>query len=106
MTMSSYDSIYKKLASSMEHGGAQEAKYDSARHVSPVVAHELNNILTIVQGYADQLLHKHHQDAALQPHLKLISDAAKRAAVIVRDATPPIGVQAVRQIPQPPVNPA
>ena len=102
--MSNYDSIYKKLASSLEHGGAghaHEAKFDPARHVSPVVAHELNNILTIVQGYAERLLLKHHEDAALQPHLKLISEAAKRAATIIRDATPADASQSLHKIPKP-----
>jgi signal transduction histidine kinase len=102
--MSTYDSIYKKLASSIEHGGAghvHEVKFDSARHMSPIVAHELNNILTIVQGYAERLLLKHNEDTALQPHLKLISDAAKRAAFIIRDATPANATQVFRQIPQP-----
>lgn len=100
--MSTYDSIYKKLASSIEHGGAghaHEVKFDPARHISPVVAHELNNILTIVQGYSERLLSKHNEDAALQPHLKLISDAAKRAAIIIRDATPVNGSQSFRSIP-------
>jgi hypothetical protein len=48
----------------------------------------LNNILTIIQGYADSLLLKHGEDPALAPHLKLISKAAQRATIIVRDATP------------------
>jgi hypothetical protein len=54
-----------------------------------------------VQGYAERLLLKHHEDPALQPHLKLISEAAKRAATIVRDSTPANASQSVRQIPQP-----
>lgn len=64
-------------------------KYDPARQVTPLVAHELNNILTIVQGYADRLLLRHGQDPALLPQLRLISDAARRAAIVVREATPP-----------------
>jgi signal transduction histidine kinase len=91
---SSFDSIYKKMASSLEQSGAGSLREtahraDPARHISPVVAHELNNILTIVQGYAERLLLKHHEDMALQPHLKLISEAAKRATTIIREATPP-----------------
>jgi nitrogen-specific signal transduction histidine kinase len=89
---SSLDSIYKKMASSLEHGGAghvHEAKYDPARHISPVVAHELNNIFTIIQGYADRLLLKHGEDPAMNAHLKLISEATKRAATLVRTAVPP-----------------
>lgn len=88
--MSSFDSIYKKLASSLEGGAghAHESNFDPARHVAPVVAHELNNILTIIQGYSDRLLIKHEKDPALQPHLKLISEAARRATAIVRAALP------------------
>jgi nitrogen-specific signal transduction histidine kinase len=91
--MSFYESIYKKMTSPLEDGdeGSTEPvhKYDPARHVAPVVAHELNNILTIVQGYADRLLLRHGEDPALLPHLRLISDAARRAANVVREATPP-----------------
>jgi len=109
--MSSYDSIYKKLASSLEQGGAGQLhesaqKFDSARHVAPAVAHELNNIFTIIQGYADRLLLRHGEDPALQPHLKLISEATKRAATIVRDATPPNASASYRQNPPPPATPA
>jgi hypothetical protein len=100
--MSSYESIYKKMASSVEAGGAEnqpapEPQFDPARHVAPLVAHELNNILTIVQGYADRLLIRHGEDQTLVPHLKLISEAAKRAAVVVRNATPPGAAQMLRK---------
>jgi nitrogen-specific signal transduction histidine kinase len=92
--MSSYDSIYKKMAESLEQGSPgfphePAHKFDPARHIAPGVAHELNNILTVIQGYADRLLLKHIDDPALQPHLKLISQASQRAATVVRDATPP-----------------
>ena len=58
--ISTYESIYKKMASSLEQGGSgighePSQEFDPARHVAPRVAHELNNILTIVQGYADRL---------------------------------------------------
>ncbi|HXE41967.1 MAG TPA: histidine kinase dimerization/phospho-acceptor domain-containing protein [Candidatus Baltobacteraceae bacterium] len=110
--MSSFDSIYKKLASSLEQGGAghaHKAEFDPARHIAPVVAHELNNILTIIQGYADRLLLKHEKDATLEPHLKLISEAARRATTIVRSSVPGNGngntiahVQHNPPTPQPP----
>jgi signal transduction histidine kinase len=82
------------MAASAEQNGAghvQEPahKFDPSRHMAPIVAHELNNILTIVQGYADRLLIKHGDEPALQPHLKLISEAARRAGTIIREATPP-----------------
>jgi nitrogen-specific signal transduction histidine kinase len=96
--MSAYDSIYKKMAESLEHGSPGFAhepahKFDPARHIAPAVAHELNNILTVIQGYSDRLLLKHIHDPALQPHLKLISQAAQRAAAVIRDATPPMPVR-------------
>jgi signal transduction histidine kinase len=75
------------MTSPLEQGGAGNLR-ESSRHISPVVAHELNNVLTIVQGYADCLLVKRQADATLQPHLKLISEATKRATAIVREAAP------------------
>jgi signal transduction histidine kinase len=111
--MSSFDSIYKKLASSLEQGGAGHAhksEFDPARHIAPAVAHELNNILTIIQGYADRLLLKHEKDATLEPHLKLISEASRRAATIVRSSVPgnvnANGASRPQQNPQSPQPPA
>ncbi len=90
---SSFDSIYKKMAANdnREEDRLPEpgASFDPARHVSPLIAHELNNILAIVQGYADRLILKYADDTALHAQLKMITEAARRAATIVRDATPP-----------------
>lgn len=91
---SSIESIYKNKNSSRDDrstpAAEPAAEINLARHVSPGVAHELNNILTIVQGYAERLMMKYPNDAALQPQLKSISDAARRAALIIRDCTPQI----------------
>ena len=92
--MSSYESIYKKMAASLEESGVKTLsdpaqRFDPARHVAPLVAHELNNILTIVQGYADRLLIKHGENPTLNTQLKLISESAKRAATLVRTAMEP-----------------
>ena len=92
VAMSSMENIYKKMAESAASAGAAHEiaqKFDSARHIPPAVAHELNNVIAIIRGYADRLLFKHSQDPALEPHLKLISEAAKRAGTIVHDAMPP-----------------
>jgi len=69
------------------------------------VRHELNNILTIIQGYADGLLRKHGQDPTLQPPLRLILESARRAATLIREAAPPAPDLTRRQnqpSPQPP----
>jgi hypothetical protein len=88
---SSFDSIYKKMASSLEAGGPghlHEAKLDPARHISPVIAHELNNILTIIQGYTDRMLMKHGENPSLRADLLLISENTRRAVSVVRQAAP------------------
>jgi signal transduction histidine kinase len=92
--MSSDDSIQNNMPATLEPEGTASWRetypnFDPTRHMAPAVAHELNNILTVVQGYADRLLLHHGGDPALMPHLKQISEAARRAAVVVRKATPP-----------------
>ena len=104
--MSAYESIYKKMTTPPEQGGAAnwrepDPTFDPTRHVAPVVAHELNNILTIVQGYADRLLLRHAENPEMMPHLKMISEASKRAAAVVRKATPPNANDTFRQRSQP-----
>ena len=106
--MSSFESIYKKMADSLEQSGQTGSlhesghKFDPARHVSPAVAHELNNILTIIQGYADCLLLKHGENLELQSPLKMISEATKRATMLVHDARPPNPTLPIRHNPPPP----
>ena len=90
--MSSYEIIQKTGTAQLERGGSlhkADPAFDPSRHIAPIVAHELNNILTIVQGYAERLLLHHGDDPALKPQLKLISEASRRAAVVVRTAMPP-----------------
>lgn len=91
----SLDTIYQKMASSLEQSGAvsHETRHDPARHVTPIVAHELNNIIAIIMGYGERILAKGAGDAANEAHLKLIVEAARRAATIVRDATPVNGAK-------------
>ena len=101
----SLDTIFKKMASleSSGNAAAHETKFDPARHISPVVAHELNNILTIIQGYADRLLVKNAGNPALESHLKLICEASRRATILVRSAVPThIGVPPFRPKPEDP----
>jgi len=92
------------MAESAASAGASHESahlFDPARHIPPVVAHELNNIIAIIRGYADRLLAKHSQDPALEPHLTLISDAARRAGLIVREAMAPQPAPATRANPPP-----
>jgi signal transduction histidine kinase len=91
--MSSFESICKKMASLDQSSGGTPApaadKFDTTRHMPSAVAHELNNVLTIIQGYSERLLIKHKDNPSLQPQLQLISDSARRASALVRDAMPP-----------------
>jgi signal transduction histidine kinase len=88
--MSSSETTDKKMPLPLPEGGGESRpenrRADSDRHISFTLAHELNNVLTVVQGHADRLFSKHQEDAALGPSLKLISDAAHRASELVRSA--------------------
>ncbi len=97
--------MHKNIDTSNDTGADQPRnlalEFDPENHVSPEIAHELNNILAIVQGYADRLLLKYPGDPALATQLKMITEAARRAAAIIRDATPAALGQAIRVVPQP-----
>ena len=86
----SFDSTEEKLVLPVELNGIgirhEDRPPDADRHVSFTLAHELNNILTVVQGHADHLLSKNRDNKELEPTLKKISDAAHRAAELVRTA--------------------
>jgi hypothetical protein len=88
MTSSVYNKIDSASAESV-HLPEGASQFDPEKHVSPGVAHELNNILAIVQGYTDRLLIKYADNTALKSDLKLVCEAARRAATIIRAATPP-----------------
>jgi len=51
------------------------------------VAHELNNIITIIRGYTERIISKHGENAALRPDLQLLADNARRAERVVREAS-------------------
>ena len=86
--MSPETSTQTNTAAPLTAGGFTSQR-EPARHIGPEVAHDLNNILTIVQGYADRLLLRHSANPALMPDLKLISEAARRAATVIRNARRP-----------------
>ena len=91
--MSSLDNIYQKMVPSLEpatlaHLHHEQPQPEQQRQIGREVAHELNNILTIVQGYAERMILKHGDNPALRPELQLISENARRAVSVVRQATP------------------
>ena len=91
--MSSFDNIYQKMVPTLEAASLAQLHHDSPDgHESQIgreVAHELNNILTIVQGYAERCLMKHAESPELCRDLKLISDNAQRAVQVIRQARRP-----------------
>ena len=62
---------------------------DTQKQVGREVAHELNNIFTIIRGYAERMLIKHGENPALRPELLLIAENVKRAESLVRHSTYP-----------------
>ena len=62
---------------------------DAQKQVGREVAHELNNIFTIIRGYADRMLLKHGENPTLRPELLLIAENVKRAESLVRHSTHP-----------------
>src|SRR5579863_6064312 len=99
---SSFETIYKKAPAADDPSAPAhepEPEFDPARHVSPDIAHELNNILAIIQGYSDRLVLKYPDDKSLNSQLRLICEAARRAAVIIREATPAMLTTPVPNIP-------
>ena len=91
--MSLLESTDEKTASPLQSNGGESRpdhpRAEADRHISLTLAHELNNLLTVVQGHADRLFAKHQEDAILAPALKKISEAAHRAAELVRSAPKP-----------------
>ena len=93
--MSSLETIYDRMTPA--NGSASVAQAAPAHTPAPLpepatkisrdVAHELNNVLTIVRGYADRLLQKHGDNPALRPELQLISNNARRAEKVIRAAS-------------------
>jgi signal transduction histidine kinase len=92
IAMQSLDSIYLKMAPGLESSTLSKlhptevTPAEGAREISREVAHELNNVLTIIRGYTERLLVKNADNPAFLPDLKLISENARRAEIVIRQA--------------------
>jgi PAS domain S-box-containing protein len=62
----------------------QAQKMESIGQLAAGVAHDFNNILTVIQGYADLLKARYDGDKELTGPLKQISDASRRASALTR----------------------
>jgi nitrogen-specific signal transduction histidine kinase len=92
--MSSLENIYLKMSPTLEPAALASIHHepshsDNQKQVGRDVAHELNNIFTIIRGYADRMLIKHGDNPALRPELLLITENVKRAESLVRHSTYP-----------------
>ena len=100
--MSSLDNIYQKTVPVLESATLAHLHHpppppEPPRQMSREVAHELNNILTIIQGYAERMILKNGDNPALRPELHIIIENARRAVSVVRQATPRKPIAAVLQ---------
>jgi PAS domain S-box-containing protein len=59
-------------------------KLESVGQLAAGVAHDFNNILTVIQGYSECLMVRCSGDSGTVGPLKQISDASKRAAALTR----------------------
>ena len=89
--MSSLENIYQKMSPTVNVANqailtSQSSSADAQKQIGREVAHELNNILTIINGYADWMMMKHGGNPALRPELQLIMENARRAASVVRQS--------------------
>jgi signal transduction histidine kinase len=89
--MSSLENIYMKMSPTLEPAHLaqlhqQQPGLATQKLIGREVAHELNNILTIIRGYSDRMLMKHGANPAMRPELQLISESVKRAETVIRGA--------------------
>jgi signal transduction histidine kinase/ActR/RegA family two-component response regulator len=69
---------------SLEHQLRQSQKMESVGQLAAGVAHDFNNILTIIQGHTELILSDPHLAPGLNEPLKQIATAATRAANLTR----------------------
>ncbi len=86
--ISSLESIYQKMTSASEAEGINAHREPVPREqIGGDVAHELNNIITIIRGYAERTLARNGENPSLKQDLQLIADNARRAEKVVRAAS-------------------
>ncbi len=59
-------------------------KLESIGQLAAGVAHDFNNILTVIQGYADLLYARYEKDPDLANPLRQVSNATRRASALTR----------------------
>lgn len=93
MAMLSLENIHQTMAplqkpAMTEHRHPDPEPAPAPRHISREVAHDLNNILTVIQVYSERMLSQHRDDPKMRLELQAIFENAKRAAAVVRQASP------------------
>jgi signal transduction histidine kinase/CheY-like chemotaxis protein len=62
----------------------QAQKMESIGRLAGGVAHDFNNILSVIIGYSDLILHKLPEDSEAREELQIINDSGKKAANLTR----------------------
>lgn len=68
----------------LENQFIQAQKMEAVGQLAGGVAHDFNNMLAVIQGYAEMAIEKEKIHEPAEPNLKIILDAAKKSADIVR----------------------
>lgn len=68
----------------MEKQFWQAQKMEAVGRLAGGVAHDFNNILSVITGYSDLLLHKLHSDDPIRKDIEMIQKAGDRAGSLVR----------------------
>jgi two-component system, cell cycle sensor histidine kinase and response regulator CckA len=74
----------EKVQKELEGQLHQAQKMESVGRLAGGVAHDYNNMLSVILGYTEMALHKTEPDSPLHGDLREILDAAKRSANITR----------------------
>ncbi len=62
----------------------QSQKMDSLGHLAAGVAHDFNNMLTVIQGHSSMLIARLHREVELQESAQCVHFAAERAAALTK----------------------